>query len=208
MIRKILVFCLVLFAGCVYKNQEIPAPKGWGALPDPGLWCLPLAGPPSAFDPGNIDRGSFDWVVSTLGQVRILSPTDRDFLDWLVRTYAEKYGLRPYDVRLFVAHESAPTRHGHDGVVVGVLVCNPESEWQRRGRYQITLYRDALVGGTVACLYSTVAHEFRHVLQELESGGATRCGRVADPEVLARLEQDAVTFASEVAPDCDCSGTP
>jgi hypothetical protein len=208
MIRRILVVSLILFAGCVYKNREIPAPKGWVALPDPGVWCLKLAAPPSDFGPADIDQGSFGWAVSNLGETRILDPTDRDFLDWLVRTYGAKYGLRPYDIRLFVAHESAPTRYGHEGVVAGEIVCIPESEWRRRGRFQITLYRYALAGGTVGCLYSTVAHEFRHVLQELESGGATRCGRIADPELLARLEQDAVAFASEVAPDCECSGGP
>jgi hypothetical protein len=208
MIRRALAVCLVLFAGCVYKNREIPAPKGWVAMPDSSFWCLELVAPPPGYDASIMDRGSHEWFARTLGVLRELSPTDRDFLDWLVRTYGEEYGLRPFDVRLFVAHERAPTRDAYGGVVAGELVCYPESEWRRSGRFQITLYRDALVGGTVACLYSTVAHEFRHILQELESGGATRCGRVDDPAFLARLERDAVAFAGEVAPDCDCTGAP
>jgi hypothetical protein len=206
MIRRILAVSLVLLAGCVYKNKEIPAPKGWVALPDPGVWCLELAAPPSDLDTGTIDRDFFDWSVSVIGEVSSLGRTDRDFLDWLVRTYGEEYGLRPHDVRLFVAPQRAPARYGDAGVVAGELVCHPESEWRRLGRYQITLYRDALIGEKVACLYSTIAHEFAHVLQELKSGGATRCGRIADPAFLARLERDAEAFASEVAPDCTCSG--
>ena len=206
MIPRILAVTLILFAGCVYKNREIPAPKGWVALPDSTVWCLKLAAPTSEFAPGNADQGSCDWSVTLLGETDVLRPTDRDFLDWLIRTFGEEHGLRPHDVRLFVAPQRAPTRYASEGVVAGELVCHPESEWRRRGRYQITLYRDALVGGSVGCLYNTVAHEFRHVLQELESGGATRCGRVTDPAWLARLEQDAVEFAGEVAPDCDCSG--
>ena len=96
-----------------------------------------------------------------------------------------KYPPKNEDLNGFVPAESLyADTDGANGTigrpenfVAGELVCHPESEWRRLGRYQITLYRDALIGEKVACLYSTIAHEFAHVLQELKSGGATRCGR-------------------------------
>ena len=182
---------VLLAASCASRNATTPIPKGWVALPDPGVWCLPLA---------------YDDLRSGL---RMDTDTPaREFLDWLVRNYGSDLGLYPGDIRLFVTNESPPTRRGHVGTVAGEIVCQPESAWRLQGKYQITLYRDALVGETASCLYSTIAHEFRHILQEVESEGGTNCGRLFDGVTLDRLEQDAVAWALVVAPECHCPAAP
>ena len=191
MIRASLATLALLLAGCATRNATVAVPKGWVALPDPGLWCLPLR------------------HADLLPGPRIDSDTPaREFLDWLAQSYGRDLELYPGDIRLYVSNESPPTRPGHDGTVAGEILCLPESAWRLEGKYQITLYRDALVGETASCLYSTIAHEFRHIVQEIESDGGTHCGRFIDPPALARLERDALEWARAVAPECNCPATP
>ena len=191
MIRVFVAVVVLSLASCATKNTTTTVPSGWVALPDPGVWCLPLRN--NALLPGH----------------RMDSDTPaREFLDWLVRTYGAELDLYPGDIRLYVANQSPPTRPGHVGTVAGEIVCRPESEWRLQGKFQITLYRDALVGETASCLYSTIAHEFRHILQEAGSGGEINCGRILDTETLARLENDAVEWARMVSPECNCPPAP
>ncbi len=191
MSRVVVAIFVLSLASCATRNATTTVPKGWVALPDPGVWCLPLKN--NALRSGHrMDRDT----------------PAREFLDWLVQSYGRDLGLYPGDIRLYVANQSPPMRPGHAGIVAGEIVCRPESEWRLQGKFQITLYRDALVGETASCLYSTIAHEFRHILQEVGSGGEINCGRILDAETLDRLEKDAVEWARVVSPECNCPAAP
>ena len=128
----------------------------------------------------------------------------RDYLDWLVRTHGSELGLQPTDVTLYASYEPAPTRPGREGPVAGEIVCHPPGEWAEVGRYRIVIYREALLTRDVSHVYNTIAHELKHVLQDLADGDAVDCGRIESPARLRKYERQAARWAHEIAPFTDC----
>jgi hypothetical protein len=128
----------------------------------------------------------------------------RDYLDWLIRSWGVEYGLTPRDVRLYASYAPAPTRPGRDGPVAGEIVCHHPEEREDVGRYRIVLYREALLGHDVSRLYNTIAHEFKHVLQDAAGEGAVDCGRIAKASALRHYEKEASRWADRIAPLTDC----
>jgi hypothetical protein len=128
----------------------------------------------------------------------------REYLDWLVGTWGAEHGLRPGDVRLYASYAPAPTRPGRDGPVAGEIACHPPGSRSEVGRYRIVVYREALLGREVSHLYNTLAHEFKHVLQDVVGEDAVDCGRIANASRLRKYEKEASRWADRVAPLTDC----
>lgn len=118
------------------------------------------------------------------------------YLDWLISTYGSAHGLESGDIKIYASYAEPPTMPGQPGVVAGEVVKFEGAAATAQGcKYQITIYRDALVGHTLSELYNTIAHEFKHILQDVEHGvgiGST------DPQ----YEQEVKEFANYLVPPC------
>ena len=110
-------------------------------------------------------------------------------LDWLVRTHGAEFGLQPHRVSLAIVR--GQPKPGPGGVTAGEISCDGRN-------YRIGLYRDALSGRPLRVAYSTLAHEFFHVVQirrddlDCESRPGERL----------TYEREADEFAKRVVPAC------
>jgi hypothetical protein len=114
--------------------------------------------------------------------------------------------LPPELLRCFLLEtdDLAPTRPGREGPVAGEIVCHPPEAWEEVGRYRIVLYREPLLNHDVSRLYNTIAHEFKHVLQDVAGEGAVNCGQFAKDSRLRAYEKEASRWADRIAPLTDC----
>jgi hypothetical protein len=126
--------------------------------------------------------------------------TDADFeerfwayLDWIVRAHGAQAGLMPYHVSLAMVRGTP--KPGPGGVTAGEISCDDR-------RYRISLYRDALSGRPLQVAYSTLAHEFYHLVQIRRDGLA--CEAREGERVL--YESEATAFAQRVVPACRARG--
>lgn len=111
------------------------------------------------------------------------------YLDWLVRTHGAEAGLLPHRVSLAIVR--GQPKPGPGGVTAGEISCDGRN-------YRIGLYRDALSGRSLRVAYSTLAHEFFHVVQIRRDG--LDCE--ARPGERATYEREATEFAARVVPAC------
>jgi hypothetical protein len=179
----LLVVGLCLLAACAGHKKDPPEPERSPEL----LRCFLLT-------PEDFSRGE------SMDRRRPY----REYLDWLIRTEGAELGLRADDVRLFASYAPAPARPGREGPVAGEIDCPPEQAWAALGRYRIVLYREALLGLDVSHLYNTIAHELKHVLQDLDDAEVVNCGRIERLSKLRKYERQAARWAAEIAPVTDC----
>ena len=111
------------------------------------------------------------------------------YLDWLVRTHGAEAGLQPHRVSLAIVR--GLPKPGPGGVTAGEISCDGRN-------YRIGLYRDALSGRPLRVAYSTLAHEFFHVVQIRRDD--LDCE--ARPGERATYEHEATEFAARVVPAC------
>jgi hypothetical protein len=115
------------------------------------------------------------------------------YLDWIVRAHGAQAGLMPYHVSLAMVRGSP--KPGPGGVTAGEISCDAR-------RFRISLYRDALAGRPLQVAYSTLAHEFYHVVQVRRDGLACE----AREGERALYESEAAAFAQRVVPACGARG--
>jgi len=111
------------------------------------------------------------------------------YLDWLVRTHGAETGLLPHRVSLAIVR--GQPKPGSGGVTAGEISCDGRN-------YRIGLYRDALSGRSLRATYSTLAHEFFHVVQ-IRRDDLDCASR---PGELATYEREATEFAAHAVPAC------
>lgn len=111
------------------------------------------------------------------------------YLDWLVRTHGAEAGLLPHRVSLAIVR--GQPKPGPGGVTAGEISCDGRN-------YRIGLYRDALWGRSLRVAYSTLAHEFFHVVQIRRDD--LDCA--ARPGERATYEREAAEFAARVVTAC------
>ena len=183
MIRSLSIAVMCLLAACAGSREGATGPE-----PPPELVrCFLLT--TDDFSPGR-----------AMDQRRPF----REYLDWLIRSWGVDYGLGSRDVRLYASYAPAPTRPGREGPVAGEIVCHHPGAWEEVGRYRIVLYRETLMNHDVSRLYNTIAHEFKHVLQDVAGEGAVNCGQIAKASKLREYEKEASRWADRVAPLTDC----
>jgi len=111
------------------------------------------------------------------------------YLDWLVRSHGAEAGLMPHHVSLAIVR--GQPKPGPGGVTAGEIACYDR-------RYRIALYRDALSGRPLQVAYSTLAHEFYHLVQIRRD----RLDCEARKGERATYEREATEFAARVVPGC------
>lgn len=115
------------------------------------------------------------------------------YLDWIVRAHGAQAGLMPYHVSLALVRGTP--KPGPGGVTAGEISCDGR-------RYRISLYRDALSGRPLQVAYSTLAHEFYHLIQVRRDGLACE----AREGERVTYENEASAFAQRVVPACRARG--
>jgi hypothetical protein len=118
----------------------------------------------------------------------------REYLDWLVREFGTSVGLDVGDVTLTISNEyPPPTVPGEPGkLLAGTVFCPSPS------KYIIVIYEHSFTGKTVAEIYNTIAHEFKHILQIIEHG-------LDCEQRTPQLEEEADRWAEQIAPLSICN---